>query len=70
MKYAFIHAQRKTFDIKLMCQMLKVSRSGYYKWRSRTPGAREQANQCLAEQIEQIHAMSRHTYGSPVYMLN
>lgn len=64
MKYAFIHAHCETFEVKPMCYMLKVSRSGCYKWRSRTPGAREQANQRLVEQIQQIHAMSRQTWGS------
>lgn len=48
-----------------MCQVLGVSRSGYYAWRTRTPSAREMANQSLVEQIKQIHAATFQVYGSP-----
>ncbi len=45
--------------------MLKVSRSGYYDWCSRPTSAREQENELLTKQIEQVHAESRGTYGWP-----
>lgn len=48
-----------------MCQVLKVSTSGYYEWRERPPSAREQANERLLEAIRRVHAESRGTYGSP-----
>lgn len=48
-----------------MCQVLKVSTSGYYEWRNRPPSAREQANERLLEAIRQVYAESRQTYGSP-----
>jgi putative transposase len=64
MKYAFIATHQAEFDIQIMCRVLQVSGSGYYAWRQRpvSPGA--QANQNLLAQIKQVHADSRHTYGS------
>jgi putative transposase len=47
------------------CRVLKVSRSGYYDWCSRPTSAREQENELLLKQIEQVHADSRGTYGAP-----
>ena len=49
----------------LMCRVLEVKRSGYYAWRSRGPSARQAANTELVAQIEEVHAWSRRTYGSP-----
>jgi transposase InsO family protein len=52
------------FEVKLMCRVLGVSVSGYYAWRGRQPGRREQANAVLLEQIRAVHDQSRRTYGS------
>lgn len=65
MRYRFIQAHREEFDIKTLCWVLKVSRSGYYAWRSRLPSRRERANQALLEQIKEVYQASRKTYGSP-----
>lgn len=46
-----------------MCRLLRVSRSGYYAWRSRPASAREVSNQSLAEVIKDVHEHSRGTYG-------
>lgn len=48
-----------------MCEVLDVSTSGYYDWRKRGPSKREQQDEELLEEIEQIHKRSRQTYGSP-----
>ncbi len=48
-----------------MCQVLGASPSGYYAWRDRPKSQRQQANEALVEQIQQVHAHSLHTYGSP-----
>jgi putative transposase len=47
------------------CRVLAVSRSGYYDWLGRPLSLRHQENELLLKQIEQIHADSRETYGSP-----
>lgn len=49
----------------LQCRVLAVSTSGYYGWRSRKPGLREQANAALLEQLRAAHTASRRSYGSP-----
>lgn len=53
--------------IRLLCLYLKVSPSGFYQWQQRQvqPCARARENQSLLQEIEQIHARSRQTYGSP-----
>lgn len=48
-----------------MCQVLKVSRSGYYAWRGRPPSEREMANQALYKEIKAVYDESHGTYGSP-----
>ena len=48
-----------------MCQVLEVSKSGYYAWRERAPSNRAQQNERLAAQITEVHTDSRGTYGSP-----
>jgi transposase InsO family protein len=48
-----------------MCEVLEVSPSGYYAWRSRPLSTRAQANAALLKRIETIFAESRKTYGSP-----
>lgn len=53
------------FPISRMCQVLRVSASGYYAWLRRRPSQRAEANAALVEQIRDIHQASRRTYGSP-----
>lgn len=49
----------------IMCDVLEVSRSGYYAWLRRKPSSRQTRATQLADQIRQVHADSRQTYGSP-----
>lgn len=55
------------YPIRLLCQSLEVSASGYYDWcrRQVQPGPRAQANAQLQDLIVQLHQASRQTYGSP-----
>lgn len=34
-RYVFIEQHRTEFEVSLMCEILHVSRSGYYAWRTR-----------------------------------
>lgn len=54
MKYQFIQTQRAQHRIGRLCQMLAVSRSGYYAWRHRPLSARAQANARLLAQMQQL----------------
>lgn len=49
----------------VLCQILQVSRSGYYAWRDRPDSSRRQAARQLSERIRQAHQQSRRIYGSP-----
>lgn len=60
-----MRAHAREASIQEMAQMLKVSRSGYYKFLSHTVSPRAQANQSLLGAIQASHAASRQTYGSP-----
>lgn len=48
-----------------MCQVLEVSRSGYYAWRNREPSALSIENQKIVLEMKAIFAQSRQSYGSP-----
>jgi transposase InsO family protein len=48
-----------------VCEVLNVSQSGYYAWRNRPPGEREQSNQGLGERIQAIWQRFRGIYGVP-----
>lgn len=47
-----------------MVRWAKVSKSGYYAWRSRKPSLRDKANSELLDIIKKIHEKSNKTYGS------
>jgi transposase InsO family protein len=55
----------KEYPVKLMCKVLRVSRSGYYAWRHRPPCRRRQRALQLIEQIRSAYASGRGAYGSP-----
>ena len=65
MKYEFITGHRSTLRVKKMCQVLMVSRSGYYDCLGRGQSQRDRSNKVLLKQIEKAYRGSRGTYGSP-----
>ena len=65
MRFAFIGEHRQRWPVTLMCRVLAVSRSGFYGWRNRKPGPREQRRKQMTQKIRQVHEDSRQTYGSP-----
>ena len=48
-----------------MCQVLEVSRSGYYKWLNKEPSPREKLNKELKKKISEIYYQHNRRYGSP-----
>jgi transposase InsO family protein len=48
-----------------MCNVLELSKSGYYAWCHRPTSPRTQENEQLSQQIQVIHKQSRKTYGAP-----
>jgi putative transposase len=65
MKYEFMEEHKETYKVKSMCEVLKVSRSGYYAWSTRQPSRRQKANEELLERIRKVHSQNRRLYGSP-----
>lgn len=53
------------FTVTDCCRVLKVSTSGYYRWRRRPVGVREQRRQELTGKIRAVHEASRRIYGAP-----
>jgi transposase InsO family protein len=53
------------YPTRTLCRVLEVTRSGYYHWTQKAPGPRARANQKLLEEVRQVFAHSRQTYGSP-----
>jgi len=48
-----------------MCGVLKLSRTGYYKWLKRGKSERERRDLALVDQILEIHQETRGVYGAP-----
>ena len=65
MRYQFIDDHRQEFPTRLMCQVLEVSTGGYYQWRRRPPGARQERREALVAEIEVIHQEVKARYGGP-----
>lgn len=71
MRYAFIHEQHacddNTWPVRALCGALRVSRNGFYDYVRRldAPGPQAQRRAELAAKVQQAHADSRGTYGSP-----
>jgi putative transposase len=70
MKYAFIANHRKEFQVKRMCRVLGVTRSGFYAWQAQPLSKQAQANQALLEHIRTAYQTSDRTYGSPRIQLS
>lgn len=49
----------------MLCELLGVSRSGYYRWQAAKPTKRQRGDAALAAQIARLHRESRGNYGSP-----
>lgn len=50
-------------SISELCQLLGVSRSGYYKWLNHRETTSEKTNQTLSESIKELHAKHRGILG-------
>jgi len=52
-------------EVKISCETLGVSRSGYYAWKDRPEADRTAENRDLVEKMREIFQESRGTYGAP-----
>jgi putative transposase len=65
MSFRLIEAERAQHPVSRLCQVLGVTRAGYYAWKSRAPSRRALADGELRSVIARVFADSRETYGAP-----
>lgn len=65
MIFDFIKNHEKIFPIDKMCKVLKVSQSGYYRWKGNFISNRIQKMNVLKEKITTVYFESKQRYGSP-----
>ncbi len=61
----FINKHIRECPLRLLCKVAKVSRSGYYAWKRRSPTQQQHVNAELLVSLRAIHTASRGTYGRP-----
>lgn len=66
MRFAWIEKHEDEWPIATLCEVMEVSRSGFYAWRHREESSRSRRQRELVEEMQAIHA-ERHKdcYGSP-----
>jgi putative transposase len=63
-KHAWIQQHRDSFPVSLMCNVLGVSKSGYYASIERPPSPRVVRHDRIRAAVGQVHAESHGIYGS------
>jgi putative transposase len=64
-RFRFVEDHQSTYPVKRLCELVEVSRSGFYAWRDRPASAHDQLDEELLVEIRTIHDRSRGTYGAP-----
>jgi putative transposase len=64
-KFVLVEAEKANYPIGVLCEVLGVSRSGFYAWQKRPPSTRAKADAQLAVQVAATHEKSGKRYGSP-----
>jgi putative transposase len=64
-KFARIDAEKAQWPIEVQCDVLGVSRSGYYAWKGRPEAPRATTDAELVIEIKAAHKTGRGAYGSP-----
>lgn len=64
MKYAWIREHVDCFPVSLMCELLGVSRSGYYDSIDRPPSQRAERTRKIHESVRQVFDENHAIYGS------
>jgi putative transposase len=63
--FQLVDAEKAHYPVTVLCEVLEVSRSGYYDWKKRPCCKRSKADAQLAVQIAAAHTKSGKRYGSP-----
>ena len=51
MRFAFIDVEKALYPLRILCRVLRVSRSGYYAWRGRKPSVRSLEDERLRPRV-------------------
>lgn len=65
MKYALIEEFRQCYAVRLMCRVMVVSASGYYRWKQRPVSLREQRRVETEAAIMETFETFKARYGAP-----
>lgn len=65
MKYALIEEVCQCYAVRLMCRVMEVSASGYYRWRQRPVSLREQRRAETEVAIMETYKSFKARYGAP-----
>lgn len=64
MRYDFIRRQRKAYPVTLLCQVMKVSRSGFYQPMRTEPKSISKEQFTLESATQELFRKSKKTYGA------
>jgi putative transposase len=64
-RFVFIAAEKALYPIRLLCEVLEVTRSGYYAWVDRPVSPKKIADARLLLEIKAALVRGRGAYGSP-----
>lgn len=62
--YRFIREHRRQYPVVVMCEVLGVSKSGYYGWLGRGPSTRDQRRARLGLEVRRVYEDTHGIYGS------
>jgi putative transposase len=65
MRFVFIAAEKALYPVRLLCELLEVSRSGFYAWVDRPTPPKTTADARLVVEIRAALVRGRGAYGSP-----
>ncbi|HZM79717.1 MAG TPA: IS3 family transposase [Candidatus Limnocylindrales bacterium] len=65
MIFQFIEVEKANYPITVLCKTMGVSRSRLHQWRAGGPSQHDLEDAYLTNEIVDIHAESRGSYGSP-----
>jgi putative transposase len=60
-----VEEYRKEYPVRVLCETLGVSLSGYYAWKKRPLSQHQREDQQFAEHIHAVYHACRQVYGSP-----
>lgn len=60
-----METQRSEHSLSMMCRVLEVSRSGYYKWKKGYQNTRHQRREAVKSSVIEIYHQFKRRYGAP-----